>query len=92
MWEVAPDTEENLKYKEAVRAFYLIYKPLRKKRALRDYFHAGTKGAEMEIWEYTNDGKRKTICRVKAENSTDCYRMATDRLKWEINKERPCTR
>lgn len=85
-------TEEDLKYKEAVRAFYLVYKSLKRKRALRYHFHADTKSARMKVWEYTNDGGIKTICRVKAENSTDCHRIAAEQLRWEEQKESTCIR
>lgn len=83
------DTEEDIRHREAVGAFYLIYNSLRKKRALRSHFHADGKGALMEVWEYTNDGGEKTICRIKAENSTDCHLMAAEQLKWEMQKGSP---
>lgn len=86
MWEIIPDTEEDIRHREAVGAFYLIYNSLRKKRALRCHFHDDKEGARMEVWEYTNDGGKKTICRINAENSTDCHRMAADQLKREMQK------
>lgn len=77
------DTVEDVEYKKAVRAFFLIYNSLRKKRALRWNGHSDLKSAWIKIWEYKNNREIKTICFVKAENSTDCYRMAAERLKQE---------
>lgn len=77
------DTAEDMEYKKAVRAFFLIYNSLRKKRALRWSGRDDTKGSWLKVWEYKNSGGTKTICFVKAENSTECYRMAAERLKQE---------
>ena len=87
MMQQIPDTEEDLEYKKAVRGFFLIYNSLKRKRALRWNGHSDMKCALIEVWEYTNNGEIKTICRVKAENSGDCYRMAAEQLKWEKQKE-----
>ena len=77
------ENDIDVEYKKAVREFYQIYNSLRKKRALRMNSHDDGKGSLIEIREYTNDGKIKMICRVKAENSTECHRMATEYLKRE---------
>lgn len=72
------DTVEDVEYKKAVRAFFLIYNLLRKKRALKWSGSFDLKGGRIKVWEYKNNGEIKTICFVKAENSTDCYQMAAD--------------
>ncbi len=87
MMQQIPDTEKDLEYKKAVRGFFLIYNSLKRKRALRWNGHSDMKCALIEVWEYTNNGEIKTICRVKAENSRDCYRMAAEQLRWEKQKE-----
>lgn len=81
------DTAEDIERKKAVRAFFDIFNSLREKRALRWNEHSDLKSAWIEIREYKNNGEIKTICRVNAENETDCYRMAADRLKWESDRE-----
>ena len=77
------DTAEDVEYRNAVRAFFLIYNSLRKKRALKWSGNFNLKGGQIKVWEYKNNGEIKTVCFVKAENSTDCYRMAAERLKQE---------
>lgn len=86
------DTVEDMEHRKATGAFSNIYNSLRKKRALRWSGHSDLKGAWIRVWEYKNNGETKTICFVKAENSTDCYRMAATQLEWEMNKESPCIR
>ena len=86
------DTDEDVEYKKAVREFLELYKTLKKKRALRWSGRSDLKGAWIEIREYKNNGEVKTVCLVKAENSTDCYRMTAEQLKWEMHKENPCLR
>lgn len=81
------DTVEDVEYKKAVRAFFLIYNSMRKKRALKWSGSFNLKGGWIKIWEYKNNGEIKTICFVKAENSIDCYQMAADQLNWEANKK-----
>lgn len=83
------DTAEDVEYKKAVRAFFLIYNSLWEKRALKWSRSFDLKGGQIKVWEYKNNGEIKLICFVKAENSTDCYRMAADQLKWEADKESP---
>lgn len=83
------DTVEDVEHKKAVRAFFLIYNSLREKRALEWSGHFDLKGGWIKIWEHKNNGEIKTICFIKAETSTDCYRMAADQLKWEADKESP---
>lgn len=78
--------DKDEEYRKAIREFYQIYNSLKKKRALRMHGHADGKGALIEIWEYKNGGEIKTICRVKAENNTDCHRMAAEQLKREAEK------
>ena len=77
------ESDIDVEYKKAVREFYQIYNSLKKKRALRMNGHDDGKGSLIEIWEYKNNGERKNICRVKAENSTECHRMAAEYLKRE---------
>lgn len=81
------DTAEDIERKKAVRAFLDIYNSLREKRALRWNGHSDLKSAWIKVWEYKNNGEIKPICFVKAENSTDCYQMAAEQLKWEANKK-----
>ncbi len=77
------DTDEDLEYKKALREFYQIYNSLKKKRALRMHGYSDLKSALIEIWEYKNNGEIKIICRVKAENSLECHKIAADFLKKE---------
>lgn len=78
--------DKDEEYRKAIGEFYRIYNSLKKKRALRMHGHVDREGALIEIWEYKNGGEIKTICRVNAENDTDCHRMAAEQLKWEAEK------
>lgn len=71
MRQVIPDTEEDIKYKEAFRAFLLTYGALKRKRALRWGGRFGPEGASIKVWEHKNNGEIRNICRVKAENTTE---------------------
>jgi len=85
-YETDQDREDR-EYKEATREFNRIYSALKKKRALYMHGRSSSKSALIEIWEVKNNGERKTICRVRAENDTDCHRIAAQQLKWELDKE-----
>lgn len=80
------ENEDGNERMKAIRAFNGIYRSLQKKRALRLHTYTDIKSALIEVREYGNNGEVKTICRVKAENETDCHRIAAQQLKWELEK------
>ena len=75
------ENDKDGEHREAIREFFRVYNSLKKRRALRWGSHSDPKGAWIEIWEYKNNGEIRTICRVKAENSAECYQMAAESLK-----------
>lgn len=75
-------------YKEAVRKFYEIYRPLQKKYGLRSHMHFGLSGDGMiTVWEYIGEKRGKCILRAKETEEIDCYKRAVDGLE-SYKKER----
>ena len=71
-------------YKEIVRKFYEIYRPLQKKYNLRYHMHFSIYESEddlIEIWEYKGETRGKCIVRAKETEEIDCYKRAIDELK-----------
>ena len=71
-------------YKEIVRKFYEIYRPLQKKYNLRCHMHFSIYESEddlIEIWEYSGETRGKCIVRAKETEDIDCYKRAIDKLK-----------
>lgn len=71
-------------YKEIVRKFYEIYRPLQKKYNLRYHMHFSIYESEddlIEIWEYSGETRGKRIVRAKETEEIDCYKRAIDELK-----------
>lgn len=71
-------------YKEIVRKFYEIYRPLQKKYNLRYHMHFSIYESEddlIEIWEYSGETRGKCIVRAKETEDIDCYKRAIDVLK-----------
>ncbi len=71
-------------YKEIVRKFYEIYRPLQKKYNLRYHMHFSIYESEddlIEIWEYSGETRGKCIVRAKETEDIDCYKRAIDKLK-----------
>ena len=71
-------------YKEIVRKFYEIYRPLQKKYNLRYHMHFSIYESEddlIEIWEYSGETRGKCIVRAKETEEIDCYKRAIDKLK-----------
>ncbi len=71
-------------YKEIVRKFYEIYRPLQKKYNLRHHMHSSIYESEddlIEIWEYSGETRGKCIVRAKETEEIDCYKRAIDELK-----------
>ena len=71
-------------YKEIVRKFYEIYRPLQKKYNLRYHMHFSIYESEddlIEIWEYNGETRGKCIVREKEKEIIDCYKRAIDDLK-----------
>ncbi len=69
------------KYKEAVKEFYRIYRPIQKKCSLRMHskFSMSDDGI-IEIWEYKGEQRVKCVCKIKEEDDTECYIRATEAL------------
>lgn len=70
-------------YKEIVRKFYEIYRPLQKKYNLRYHMHFSIYESEddlIEIWEYSGETRGKCIVRAKETEDIDCYKRAIDEL------------
>lgn len=53
-------------YREVVKEFYRVYRPLQKKHNLRMHsrFSIYDDGL-IEIWEYTGEQRGKCVCKVK---------------------------
>lgn len=71
-------------YKEIVRKFYEIYRPLQKKYNLRYHMHFSIYESEddlIEIWEYSGEIRGKCIVRAKETEEIDCYKRVIDELK-----------
>ncbi|MBD5536872.1 MAG: hypothetical protein HDQ99_14710 [Lachnospiraceae bacterium] len=69
-------------YSEAVKRFYSVYMPLKRKYNLRSHEHGSIyNDALIEIWEYDGDTKKQRILKIEESNGTDCYNRATDWLK-----------
>lgn len=59
-------------YREAVKEFYRVYRPLQKKHNLRMHsrFSIYDDGF-IEIWEYTGEQRGKCVCKVKEEKDVE---------------------
>lgn len=75
-------------YREIVRKFYEIYRPLQKKHNLRYHMHFDLyDDGLIEIWEYEGETKKKCISIAREEKDIDCYKRAIDDLE-HYRKER----
>lgn len=75
-------------YKEMVRKFYGIYRPLEKRYNLRSHMHFSVyDDGLIEVWEYRGEKKGKCILRVKEKKDVDCYKRAIEELN-NYRKER----
>ena len=69
-------------YKEIVRKFYRIYRPLQKKYNLRSHMHFNIYDEGLiEIWEYRGETQGKCIVRAKEKEDIDCYKRTIDELE-----------
>lgn len=67
--------------RKAIREFYSIYRRLQKKHSLRLHSHFSIyDDGLIEIWEYKGDQRTRSICKVKEESETECYKRATEAL------------
>lgn len=68
-------------YREVIRRFYEVYRPLQKRHNLRLHSH----------FSIYDDGlieqRSKRVCKVKEENDIDCYKRAIEALE-RYGKER----
>lgn len=73
--------ENERERRKAIREFYSIYRRLQKKHSLRLHsrFSIYDDGL-IEIWEYKGDQRTRSICKVKEESETECYKRATEAL------------
>lgn len=70
-------------YKEIVRKFYEIYRPLQKKYNLRSHMHFSIyDDGLIEIWEYQGETKVKCVVLAKEVEDIDCYKRAIDELQY----------
>lgn len=69
-------------YREAVKEFYRVYRPIQKKHNLRMHsrFSIYDDGL-IEIWEYTGEQRGKCVCKVKEEKDVECYKRAIEALQ-----------
>lgn len=74
--------DEDKEYREAVSKFYEIYTPLAKAYNLRMHsrFSIYDEGL-IEIYQYIGDKRGKQIVRTTEEDSTECYKRATEALE-----------
>lgn len=76
-------------YSEAVKRFYSVYMPLKKKYNLRSREHSSLYGdALIEIWEYDGDTKKKRVLKIEESNGTDCYNRAAEWLQLYAEQKR----
>lgn len=69
-------------YREVIKRFYEVYRPLQKRHNLRLHSHFSIyDDGLIEIWEYKGEKRSKCVCKIKEENDIDCYKRATDELK-----------
>lgn len=74
--------ENEEEYRAAIKEYYRIYRELQKIYRLKESGHSDLYGNNLiEIWEYKGDGRVRRICKVEAENETECYRRAAEILK-----------
>lgn len=77
------EEQKEAEYREAVHKFYEIYRPLQKKYNLRMYLHLSIyDDGLIKAWEYHGETKGKCILRVKEAEDIDCYKKATEELKY----------
>ena len=69
-------------YREAVKEFYRVYRPLQKKHNLRMHsrFSIYDDGF-IEIWEYTGEQRGKCVCKVKEEKDVECYNNNAEKFR-----------
>lgn len=76
-------------YAEAVKRFYAIYLPLKKKYSLRSHINISLyDDALIEIWEYDGDTKKKRVLKIEESNGTDCYNRAAEWLQLYVEQKR----
>lgn len=69
-------------YSRIVRKFYEVYRPLQKKYNLRSHMKFNLYGDNMiEIWEYSDEARKKCVCKVKEETDAECYKRAIEELE-----------
>lgn len=76
-------------YREIVRKFEEIYRPLQKKYNLRSHMHFSIyDDGLIEIWENKGETKGKRIVLAKETEDVDCYKRAIDELcSYKLKKE-----
>lgn len=66
-------------YAEAVKRFYAIYLPLKKKYSLRSHINISLyDDGIIEIWEYDRETKKARICKVKESDAVELYNRAAE--------------
>lgn len=76
------------KYREMVKKFYEVYRPLQERFNLRSHMHFSVyDDGLIEIWEYRGEQRGKCVLRVKETECIDCYRRAIEELQY-YKKER----
>lgn len=69
-------------YAEAVKRFYAIYLPLKKKYSLRSHTNISLyDDGIIEIWEYDRETKKERICKVKESDAVELYNRAASWLQ-----------
>ncbi len=85
------EEQKEAEYSAAVKEFYAIYNPLRKRYNLRMHLHFSVyDDGLIEAWEYHGESKGKCILRVKEAEDIDCYKKAAEELRYyeKSRKER----
>ena len=68
-------------YREIVRKFYELYRPLQKRYNLQSHMHFRlSEDGLIEIWEYKGETKRECILRIREMEDIDCYKRAIEEL------------
>lgn len=65
-------------YRQIVREFYSIYRPLQRRFNLRLHSRFGMRQDNdcIEIWEYEGEQRGKCVCKVKETSDIECYKRA----------------
>ena len=73
---------ERIRRRIAISKFYRVYRQAQRLSSLRMHsrFSLYDDGL-IEIWEYRGEQKTRSICKIKEESETECYKRATEAVE-----------